>query len=263
MRTVARVTYHFKRWQAIINDKRWQIKDNQCWSMTSARKTVIESSALCQSVEKQRWKVATETETKMTNMTNKGGRWQRKQIWQTKPIQTWIETIWSKKIKFLGKSYVTAVVFGANGHFFWAGLLSEKAEFVPQDKSLQAVELRHQDKLWLSKFVLFHCSTKAFFSSLWRQVEFSWLPLSLDGSFDAEGIILYVSAKSAKKLIFHIGNSSRCEERQWKDEIWYFGTGKSSRSQMKSPAVKFLQTFSSITNRKNVEKEFCINAVIT
>ena len=72
-----------------------------------------------------------------------------------------------------------------------------------------------------------------------------------------------MSAKSAKKLIFHIGNSSRCEERQWKDEIWYFGSGKSSRSQMKSPAVKFLQTFSSITNRKNVEKEFCINAVIT
>ena len=84
LRTVARVTCCFKRWQAITNDKKWQIKDNQCWSTTSARKTVGESSALCQSVDKQRWKVATETN--MTYMTNKGGRWQQriydKQRWK-------------------------------------------------------------------------------------------------------------------------------------------------------------------------------------
>ena len=117
---------------AIKNDKKWQIKGNQCWSTTSARKTVGESSALCQSVDKQRWKVATETN--MTYMTNKGGRWQQriydKQRWKvatetnmtnkTDSNMDWesqFETIWSKKIRFWGKSYVTAVVFGANGHF--------------------------------------------------------------------------------------------------------------------------------------------------
>ena len=100
MRTVARVTCCFKRWQAITNDKKWQIKDNQCWSTTSARKTVGESFALCQSVDKQRWKVATET-----NMTYKGGMWQRRKIWQTKEEQQQqqqqkqIWQIWQTKVE--------------------------------------------------------------------------------------------------------------------------------------------------------------------
>ena len=54
--------------------------------------------------DKQSWKVATKTN--MTNKTDSNMDWESQ-----------FETIWSKKIRFWGKSYVTAVVFGANGHF--------------------------------------------------------------------------------------------------------------------------------------------------
>ena len=84
MRTVARVTCCFKRWQAITNEKKWQIKDNQCWSTTSARKTVGESSALCQSVDKQRWKVATKLIWQIWQTKEEGGNGEKydKQRWK-------------------------------------------------------------------------------------------------------------------------------------------------------------------------------------
>ena len=52
------------------------------------------------------------------------------------------------RIKLLGERDVAAVVFRPNGHFSEPPL-SEKAEFVPQEKSLQPVQLRHQHNFLL------------------------------------------------------------------------------------------------------------------
>ena len=80
------------------------------------------------------------------------------------------------RIKLLGERDVAAVVFRPNGHFSEPPL-SEKAEFVPQEKSLQPVQLRHQHNFLLLILInqrLCHekCQEKVNFSESIRK---SWL----------------------------------------------------------------------------------------
>ena len=57
------------------------------------------------------------------------------------------------KIELLGGRDAAAVVFRPNGHFSEPPL-SEKAEFVPQEQSLQPVQLRHQHNFITADFLL-------------------------------------------------------------------------------------------------------------
>ena len=69
-----------KRQSMLIDD----ICQKDCWrvvrSLSVCRQTKVEGGNRNKydKYDKQRWKVATETN--MTNMKNKGGRWQQKQI---------------------------------------------------------------------------------------------------------------------------------------------------------------------------------------